>query len=90
MTDKKTDKRNQSGKPRAHSEIGKEIRSVPTNPEPGKEDALKQVHVVVENGWLRAEGTVASPSLHDDIVRGLRQVRGARGFIDRISVKPSV
>jgi hypothetical protein len=48
------------------------------------------VHVVVENGWLRAEGTVASPSLHDDIARGLRQIRGTRGFIDHISVKPSV
>ncbi|HEX9130204.1 MAG TPA: pyridoxamine 5'-phosphate oxidase family protein [Gemmatimonadaceae bacterium] len=42
------------------------------------------VHVVVENGWLRAEGTVSSPSDHTDIVRELRRVRGAKGFIDGI------
>lgn len=48
------------------------------------------VHVVVENGWLRAEGTVSSPSAHSDAVRQLRQVRGARGFIDQIRVVGSV
>ena len=45
------------------------------------------VRVVVENGWVRAEGNVATASLHDDIVRELRRVRGAKGFIDHISVK---
>jgi nitroimidazol reductase NimA-like FMN-containing flavoprotein (pyridoxamine 5'-phosphate oxidase superfamily)/osmotically-inducible protein OsmY len=48
------------------------------------------VHVVVENGWLRAEGTVSSPSIHADVVRGLRQVRGAKGFIDQIRIEGSV
>jgi nitroimidazol reductase NimA-like FMN-containing flavoprotein (pyridoxamine 5'-phosphate oxidase superfamily)/osmotically-inducible protein OsmY len=52
-------------------------------------DAASNVHVVVENGWLRGEGTVASSSLHADIVRGLRQIRGAKGFIDRITVQRS-
>ena len=52
-------------------------------------DASANVHVVVENGWVRAEGTVPSSSLRDDIVRGLRQIRGAKGFVDRISVKRS-
>jgi len=48
------------------------------------------VHVVVENGWLRAEGTVSSPSVHAEVVRNLRAVIGARGFIDRIRVVGSV
>jgi nitroimidazol reductase NimA-like FMN-containing flavoprotein (pyridoxamine 5'-phosphate oxidase superfamily)/osmotically-inducible protein OsmY len=76
----------------------------PTQPQPDPVDLARSVihalsvapasdssnvHVVVENGWLRAEGTVASPSLHDDIVRGLRQVTGAKGFLDHIRVQPS-
>jgi nitroimidazol reductase NimA-like FMN-containing flavoprotein (pyridoxamine 5'-phosphate oxidase superfamily)/osmotically-inducible protein OsmY len=48
------------------------------------------VRVIVENGWLRAEGTVPSASLHADLVRELRHVRGARGFIDRIRVAGAV
>jgi len=52
--------------------------------------ATDDVRVIVENGWLRAEGTVSSPSVHADVVRELRQVRGARGFIDRIRVAGSV
>ncbi len=52
--------------------------------------AADDVRVVVENGWLRAEGSVRSASLHADVVRDLRQVRGARGFIDRIRVPESV
>ncbi|HET9635878.1 MAG TPA: pyridoxamine 5'-phosphate oxidase family protein [Gemmatimonadaceae bacterium] len=52
-------------------------------------DTSANVHVVVENGWVRGEGTVPTSSLHADIVRGLRQIRGAKGFIDRISVKRS-
>lgn len=48
------------------------------------------VHVVVENGWLRAAGTVSSRSVHADVVRELRQVRGAKGFIDHIRVEGSV
>lgn len=48
--------------------------------------AMDDIRVIVENGWLRAEGSVRSASLHADVVRELRQVRGARGFIDRIRV----
>ena len=50
----------------------------------------RDVHVVIENGWLRAEGTVSSPSVHAEVVRALRQVRGPRGFIDRLRVAGSV
>jgi nitroimidazol reductase NimA-like FMN-containing flavoprotein (pyridoxamine 5'-phosphate oxidase superfamily)/osmotically-inducible protein OsmY len=48
--------------------------------------AADDVRVTVENGWLRAEGSVPGASLHADVVRDLRRVRGARGFIDRIRV----
>ena len=50
----------------------------------------ENVHVVVDNGWLRVEGTVSSPSVRADVVRELRQVTGARGFIDHIRVEGSV
>ena len=48
--------------------------------------ATDDIRVIVENGWLRAEGSIRSASLHADVVRDLRGVRGARGFIDRIRV----
>lgn len=44
------------------------------------------VKVVVEHDWLRAEGTVPTRALRDDAIRRLRDVRGARGIIDRINV----
>lgn len=44
------------------------------------------VRVVIENGWIRAEGTVESAERHADIARDLRTLRGARGFLDRIRV----
>jgi nitroimidazol reductase NimA-like FMN-containing flavoprotein (pyridoxamine 5'-phosphate oxidase superfamily) len=44
------------------------------------------VRVIIENGWIRAEGSVASSSRHADLVRDLRTIRGTRGFIDRIGV----
>lgn len=44
------------------------------------------VRVIIENGWIRAEGTVGSPSRHADLVRELRTIRGARGLLDRIRV----
>lgn len=53
-------------------------------------NAAHDIRVIVENGWLRAEGSVRSASLHADVVRELRQVRGARGFIDRIRVAGAV
>ena len=52
--------------------------------------AMDDVRVIVENGWLRAEGSVQSASVHADVVRDLRAVRGARGFIDRIRVAGAV
>jgi osmotically-inducible protein OsmY len=44
------------------------------------------VRVVIENGWLRAEGTVESAERHADLARDLRTLRGARGFLDRIRI----
>jgi uncharacterized protein len=44
------------------------------------------VRVVIENGWVRAEGTVASAERHADLARDLRTLRGARGFLDQIRV----
>jgi len=44
------------------------------------------VRVVVEHGWIRAEGTVDSAERHANIARDLRTIRGARGFLDRIRV----
>jgi nitroimidazol reductase NimA-like FMN-containing flavoprotein (pyridoxamine 5'-phosphate oxidase superfamily)/osmotically-inducible protein OsmY len=44
------------------------------------------VRVIVENGWIRAEGTVASAKRHEDLVRELRTIRGSRGFLDRVRV----
>ena len=44
------------------------------------------VRVIIEHGWIRAEGTVASADQHADLVRDLRTIRGARGFLDRIRV----
>ena len=52
--------------------------------------ATDDIRVIVENGWLRAEGSVQSASLHADVVRDLRRVRGARGFIDRVRVAGAV
>lgn len=43
--------------------------------------------VVIENGWLRAEGN-ASPDDHTDVLRRLRGVTGARGLVDRIQPLP--
>jgi nitroimidazol reductase NimA-like FMN-containing flavoprotein (pyridoxamine 5'-phosphate oxidase superfamily) len=51
---------------------------------------IPDIHVVVENGWLRAEGTVSSPSVHADVVRELRRVRGAKGFVDHIREEGTV
>ena len=48
--------------------------------------ASDDVRVIIENGWLRTEGTAKSSSQHADIVRELRRVRGARGLVDRIRV----
>jgi len=39
--------------------------------------------VVVENGWIRAEGN-ASADEHADVMRRLRGVTGARGLVDRM------
>lgn len=44
------------------------------------------VHVVIESGWLRVEGTVPDETSHRSIIQKMRQVRGARGLVDRIHV----
>ncbi|MGI9076046.1 MAG: hypothetical protein ACR2G6_01810, partial [Gemmatimonadaceae bacterium] len=45
------------------------------------------LRVVIENGWMRAEGT-ASPDDHVDFLRRLRGVSGARGLVDRTRPTP--
>lgn len=60
----------------------KELSALPSR-------ATDDIRVIVENGWLRAEGSVRSASLHADVVRDLRRVRGARGFVDRIHLSGS-
>lgn len=47
---------------------------------------VDDVRVAIENGWVRAEGTVSSAERHAELVRDLRTIRGARGFLDRIRV----
>jgi len=42
--------------------------------------------IVVEHGWLRLEGAAISRRLHDDVMRRVQQVRGARGVIDRLHI----
>lgn len=49
-------------------------------------DSGDDIRVVIENGWVRAEGTVSHSTRHADIARELRTIRGSRGFIDRIAV----
>lgn len=44
------------------------------------------VRVVVENDWLRAQGTVKNGVQHDEALRCLRTVKGTRGVIDRIHI----
>jgi nitroimidazol reductase NimA-like FMN-containing flavoprotein (pyridoxamine 5'-phosphate oxidase superfamily) len=44
------------------------------------------IKVVVEHGWLRAEGVASSPKTRDEAVRRLRGVRGSRGVIDMLRV----
>lgn len=46
-----------------------------------------RVTVFVENGWLRAEGTVETADEHRSVLRELRMVRGARGVIDRVRAR---
>jgi nitroimidazol reductase NimA-like FMN-containing flavoprotein (pyridoxamine 5'-phosphate oxidase superfamily) len=52
----------------------------------GARSDADDVRVVIENGWVRAEGTVSSAKRHADLARDLRTIRGARGFLDRIRV----
>lgn len=58
----------------------RQLRQAPDILDPG-------IKVVVEHGWLRAEGLASSPTTRDEAVRRLRGVRGSRGVIDRLSVK---
>ena len=45
------------------------------------------VTVVVDHGWLRAEGYVPSGAARDEILRRLGGVRGTRGLIDRLAIR---
>lgn len=45
------------------------------------------IKVVVENDWLRVEGTVDNDALRDQVIRSLRSVKGTRGAIDRIRIR---
>jgi hypothetical protein len=49
--------------------------------------ASENVKLVVEHGWLRLEGTVATQEEKADAIRRLRTVKGARGIIDHTQVK---
>ena len=42
------------------------------------------VTAVIDHGWLRLEGTVASQKAREEIHRRLEYIVGARGFVDRI------
>jgi osmotically-inducible protein OsmY len=44
------------------------------------------IKVVVENGWLRLEGTVASDAVRNDVLRRVRRLKGSRGVIDRLHI----
>lgn len=44
------------------------------------------VHVVMETGWLRVEGTVPNEASRHSIVQKLRQIPGTRGLVDRVRI----
>lgn len=48
--------------------------------------ARSNIRVVVENDWLRAEGTVESNAQREEAMRCLRTVKGTRGVIDRMNI----
>jgi nitroimidazol reductase NimA-like FMN-containing flavoprotein (pyridoxamine 5'-phosphate oxidase superfamily) len=50
--------------------------------------ATGSLKVVVEHDWLRVEGTTTTQEARIDVIRHLRAVKGARGVIDCIHVKP--
>jgi len=47
------------------------------------------IKVVVENGWLRLEGAVASDAVRNDVLRRVRRLEGSRGVIDRLRIVKS-
>lgn len=51
--------------------------------------ALAPLTVVVENGWLRVEGTVANITQREAAMRALRDLHGASGVLDRIQIASS-
>ena len=58
-------------------EAVRQLRLSPLVADPG-------IKVVAEHGWLRLEGVANSPKTHDEAIRRLRGVKGARGVIDRL------
>lgn len=53
----------------------------------GTPGASKDVKVIVEHDWLRAEGMTSTEDAKTDAIRRLKNVKGARGVIDRIHVE---
>lgn len=51
------------------------------------ERTRSKIKVVVENDWLRLEGTVDNDAQRDQILRSLRTVKGTSGTIDRIHMR---
>lgn len=47
---------------------------------------LSGVKVVVEYGWLRAEGEVSTPAIKEELIRRLAAIKGTRGVVDRVRV----
>lgn len=45
------------------------------------------IKVVVEHGWLRAEGVAISRDTREEIVRRLLGVKGSRGVVDRMHIR---
>ena len=42
------------------------------------------IKVVIEHEWVRAEGTAATNTMRDEVIRRLCNVSGSRGVIDRV------
>lgn len=77
--------RSSSGAVLGPAEIAmKALRSLRSAPLP----AATNVTVVVDHGWLRAEGTVPSAQVKEEIRRRVENIPGVRGFVDRTRITP--
>lgn len=48
--------------------------------------SAKGITLVIDNDWVRAEGTLASPADAQDVIRALDSVPGSRGVINRLAI----